>query len=126
MNMAYAQSSLGLNEILTRLAKRAKTERLESALPLINLLRLCFAPEKKVPGAPVGALTVNDWLELLNSYDEILQTIHQRRLLFVRDFFQESIKTLPVNTPNSLTSALQELVTMMDDQLNNTKHTAQP
>lgn len=126
MNMAYAQSSLGISEILTRLAKRAKTERLEAALPLINLLRLCFSPEKKVPGVPVGALTVHDWLELLNSYDEILRTIHQRRLHFMRDFFQESMKTLPVNTPNSLKQALQELVTMMDDQLNNTKHDESP
>ncbi|MBF0582742.1 MAG: hypothetical protein HQL80_00760 [Magnetococcales bacterium] len=120
MNMAYAQSSLGISEILSRLAKRARTERLESALPLINALRLSFSPEKKIPGVPVGVLTVQDWMELLNRWEEILATIHQRRLHFMRDFFRESVAGLPVSTPASVSQALQELVTMMDDLLNQT------
>ncbi|MBF0461406.1 MAG: hypothetical protein HQL87_08420 [Magnetococcales bacterium] len=129
MNMAYAQSSLGISDILNRLAKKARAERLEAALPLINLLRLCFAPENKIPGAPVGVLTVGDWLELLNSWEEILTTIHQRRIYFIRDFFQESMAGLPVNTPSSLAQALQELLTMMDallaDQPNDNPGNAQ-
>ena len=117
MNMAYAQSSLGITDILNRLAKRARTERMELALPLINLLRIYFSPERKVPGAPVGVLTVSDWLEMLNSWEELLGNIHPRRIYFMRDFFQEAIAGLPVNTPGSLVQALQELHSMMESML---------
>ncbi|MEO5362371.1 MAG: hypothetical protein H7838_01915 [Magnetococcus sp. DMHC-8] len=114
MNMAYAQSSLGINEVLNRLAKRARMERLEAALPLINALRISFIPEKKMPGAPVGVLTVHDWLELLNRLEEILSTIQPRRIHFMRAFFQETVTGLPASTPSSLLQVLRELIAMMD------------
>ncbi len=126
MNMAYAQSSLGIIEILNRMAKKARAERLESALPLINALRSGFSPEKKVPGVPIGVLTVSDWLDLLNRWEEILGTIHHRRIHFMRAFFQESVNGLPVNTPSSFAQALQELLTMMDTLLASTPHHGQP
>ena len=69
MNMAYAQSALGIGELLNNLARRARAERLEAALPLIGALRGAFSPEKMVPGTPVGVLTVGDWLELLERWD---------------------------------------------------------
>ena len=120
MNMAYAQSNLGIGEILNRLAKKAKAERLEAALPLINVLKIFFSPEKKIPGAPVGVLTVSDWLDMLNDWDEILANIQSRRLYFIRDFIQESLAGLPVGTPAPLTQALQELLSMMNTLLPNT------
>ncbi|MEO5349724.1 MAG: hypothetical protein H7836_08770 [Magnetococcus sp. YQC-3] len=119
MNMAYTQSTLGIGEILNRLAKKAKAERLEAALPLINVLKLFFSPEKKIPGAPVGVLTVSDWLEMLNHWDNILASIQARRIYFIRDFFQESMAGLPVGTPPPLTQALQELLNMMNTLLPN-------
>ena len=123
MNMAYAQSSLGISEILNRLAKKARTERLELALPLINALRTCFSPEQKRPGTPVGVLTVGEWLDLLERWDTILSTLHQRRIYFMRDFFQESINGLPSNTPAALVQALQELLSTMDNLLPDKSHT---
>ncbi|MEO5340267.1 MAG: hypothetical protein H7837_07105 [Magnetococcus sp. MYC-9] len=122
MNMAYAQSTLGIGELLNRLAKRARAERLEAALPLINALRSAFAPEKKVPGAPVGVLTVGDWLELLERWDAMLGTLHQRRIHFMRDFFQEAMANLPASAPTPFVHALQELIATMDALLPGSPH----
>ena len=130
MNMAYTQSALGLGEVLDHLAKRARLERLECALPLIDTLRSCFSPEKTVQGVPSGVLTVNVWLELFNRWEEILQGIQRRRLPFLRDFFRESMTSLRleyahVNLPSSLIQALQELLAMMDAFLVNESHAKQ-
>ncbi|MBF0160665.1 MAG: hypothetical protein HQL88_00120 [Magnetococcales bacterium] len=126
MNMAYAQSSLGVSEILNRLAKKARAERLELALPLINALRVYFSPEKTSHGAPVGVLTVGEWLELFERWDAILGTLHQRRIRFMREFFQEFFNNLPSNTPAALLQALQELLATMDNLLSDNTHAAHP
>jgi hypothetical protein len=114
MNMTFAHSTLAINELLNRLAKRAKNERLEAALPLITALRVTFAPERRLPGVPVGALTVTEWVDLLNRWDELLVSVPQRRVHFMRTFFQEVIQTMPAEAPASLLQALQELVVMME------------
>ena len=122
MNLAYTQSAFGISEILDQLARRARAERLECALPLLDVLRSGFAPEKTVTGVPVGVLTVSVWLELLNHWENLLGTIQQRRLPFLRDFFRESMTMLRlehanINAPASLVQALQELLAMIDTRL---------
>ena len=119
MNLAYTQSALGIGEILDQLARRAHAERLECALPLIETLQRCFSPERTAPGVPVGVLTVQVWLELLDRWEETLKTIQRRRISFLRDFFRESVTILRlehahISAPASLVQALQELLTMID------------
>ncbi|WP_130472186.1 hypothetical protein [Candidatus Magnetaquicoccus inordinatus] len=117
MNISFAHSSLAINELLNRLAKRARNERLEAALPLITALRIAFAPERRLPGVPMGVLTVTEWFDLLNRWEELLVSVPQRRIHFMRAFFMEVIVSMPPDTPTSLLQALQELVGMMDQTL---------
>ncbi|MBF0099072.1 MAG: hypothetical protein HQM05_17245, partial [Magnetococcales bacterium] len=114
MNLTFAHSTLAINELLNRLAKKAKNERLEAALPLITALRIIFAPDRRLPGVPVGALTVTEWVDLLNRWEELLLSVPQRRLQFMRTFFQEALQSMPSDAPASLLQAMQELVRMME------------
>ncbi|MBF0183085.1 MAG: hypothetical protein HQM06_01675 [Magnetococcales bacterium] len=117
MNISYGHSSLGINDLLNRLVKKAKSERLEAALPLITALRISFAPERRLPGVPLGVLTVTEWFELLNRWEELLASVPERRLHFMRSFFVEVISTMPAGTPTSLAQALQELLAMMEQEM---------
>lgn len=120
MNLAYTQSDLGVGEILDQLAMRARAERLECALPLIDELQYCFSPERTNTGVPEGVLTVQVWLDLLNHWETALGAMQPRRIPFLRGFFRESVTALRleyahIHVPAALVQALQELLAMMDD-----------
>lgn len=122
MNRAYTQSALGVGEILDQLAIRARAERLECALPLIDELQYCFSSDRTGTGVPVGVLTVQVWLDLLNHWETTLDAMQPRRIPFLRGFFRESVTLLRlehahINVPAALVQALQELLTMIDDFL---------
>ena len=130
MNLAYTQSALGIGEILDQLARRAQTERLECALPLIDALHNGFSPKKTATSVPVGILTVGVWLELLNHWENSLAAMQKRRLPFLRDFFRESMTMLRlehthISAPASLVQALQELLAMIDSLLMEESHARQ-
>ena len=123
MTLAYTRSTMSISDILDQLARRARAERLECALPLIGTLHDSFSPATAVPATPSGALTVAAWLALFQHWESALTNMQMRRLPFLRDFFRESMTLLRLNShahanaPASLVRALQELLAMIDDML---------
>ena len=116
MNMEHMQSMLENTQLLDSLESSARLERLEMALPLIDALRAAYAIQEKSHHAPVGVLTVTSWLKLLNQWQETLDLMPKRRVLFLREFFQEAMTNHHLEH-TATGPVLQELLVLMEDVL---------
>lgn len=114
MNMERAQATLEVRRLMDSLADSAKIERLESALPLIDALRRAYALEAGGLGLPVGVLTVQSWLELLNQWENALDDMPRRRVQFLQEFFQDAVASNRLEQ-TSIGPILQELLVLMDE-----------
>lgn len=78
-----------IRSLLEDLTQSARLERLELAVPLIDAMRISFALDRAVNGAPDGVLTVQGWIGLMNRWDRALLDIPKRRVHYVHGFFQD-------------------------------------
>ncbi|MBF0455009.1 MAG: hypothetical protein HQL72_09390 [Magnetococcales bacterium] len=73
---------------LLSLSQEAQKERLESAVSMIDELRVVLAEEDGV-GSPTGYLTVTGWTKLLNGWDNQLKGASSRKIKYTIDFINE-------------------------------------
>ncbi|MBF0158665.1 MAG: hypothetical protein HQL58_04010 [Magnetococcales bacterium] len=101
-----------IQEKLQLLMTAARTERLEFALPLIEVIQMALALDHAASNTPPGTLTVKGWISLLNNWENQLRSLRRRQIGFSRDFFHEMTERIEFrNTP--LVPMIQELVDMM-------------
>lgn len=105
-----------IHERLGAILAEAKKERLECAIPLIQILQFSLTKEQTSRQTPAGVLTVNGWMNLLNRWDMQLDAVKKRQIFYAKPFFAESLeKLIAVQSP--LAILFQELLEMMEKRL---------
>lgn len=119
MNAKETQCSDDIQQTLHNLVQEAKMERLECAVTLIKVLQDALnIPTGKA--TPVGFLTVQSWLALLNRWELILQKTPQRHVYFSGQFLNDVITRGHLQAPpvGGLLAGLAALVERFAQSMN--------
>lgn len=113
---ANRQPTMTAEEGIRRLIQEARLERLEWALPLIESMQICMTADRTTSRTLPGAMTVQNWIGLLNRWENQLSQTRKRHIFFAKPFFEDALERSEAdNSP--LTPILQELVSLMDRSL---------
>ncbi|ABK43473.1 hypothetical protein Mmc1_0955 [Magnetococcus marinus MC-1] len=79
----------GLRQQIQEISTRAKDERLECAIPLLESLRMALALDRAAHNTPPGTLTVKGWSSLLSNWEAHIQKSRSRQMVYTKSFFAE-------------------------------------
>nr|CRH04788.1 Conserved protein of unknown function [Candidatus Magnetococcus massalia] len=105
-----------LRSQIAEVTDRAKDERLESAVPLVEALRMALALDRATYKAPPGTLTVKGWESLLKNWEGIIQKSRSRQMVYARAFFDEIAQDVDY-AQSPLSALLHQLVIIINATL---------